>query len=134
MSALRHFAATYLGARRAAGELRTKLLAIERERKLWLDAAEKGQLVGQPKAQLDELERVKGTIARSSAAMTEQLRALESVLAAVAADVVATGGVAPEPTGPVAAGSLRSVSSTIGVGAIRPDASVRGSWSPPPGR
>jgi hypothetical protein len=126
--ALRRFASTYLGERRAAGELRTRLVAIEHERARWIEAAETGALAGRPDRQLAELDRVQGTLARSAAASNERLIALESVIAVIASEVVATGGIASDPAAPAPV----SPSSSTRSYAVRPDASVRGGWSAPP--
>jgi hypothetical protein len=124
-AALRSLATTYVGAQRAGDELRTRLLTIEQQRAKLLGARQHREYGSSSDRELAEVERVRRTLARSSAASTEHLRALEAVISAVAADAV--GVVVRPPT--AAAG--RGVPAGPAPSA-RPDAPVRGGWSPPP--
>ena len=106
--ALRHFAARYIGARRAGGELRTRLVALLHERKL-------------ATADHEEIDRVRGTIERSAQVADDRTRALEAVIAAVARHIDVT--------------QLQTVAQPPGAGSPvvyrPPDAVLRGGWSPP---
>jgi hypothetical protein len=125
--ALRALALTYIGARRAGGELRTRLLAIEQERAQLLGAIGEHEYGSASDRELAEIDRVRRMIARSSAASTERLRALEAVIAAVAGNVL-TRSVTQAPA---AAFPQPARSEPRPFAEVRPDAAVRGGWSPP---
>lgn len=125
--ALRSLALTYIGARRAGGELRTRLLALEQERAQLLTAIGDREYGTSSDRELAEIERVRRTIARSSAASSERLRALEAVIAAVAGNVVEANA-SPADVRPAREG--RGEGSHV-FAEVRPDAAVRGGWSPP---
>ncbi len=125
LTALRSLATTYVGAQRAGDELRTRLVAIEQQRAKLLGATHDREYGSASDRELAEVERVRRTLARSSAASGAHLRALEVVISAVAADAVGAFGapvasprVAAVPAGPAPSG--------------RPDVAIRGGWSPPP--
>lgn len=123
MTALRSLATTYVGAQRAGDELRTRLVAIEQQRADLLGRTQEREYGSASDRELAEVERVRRTLARSSAASTEHVRALEAVISAVAADAVrAFGPVAAAPPAPPPGAPTPSA---------RPDAAVRGGWSPP---
>jgi hypothetical protein len=124
LTALRSLATTYVGAQRAGDELRARLVAIEQQRAELLGAVGEREYGSASDRELADVERVRRTLARSSAASTEHLRALEAVISAVAADAV---GVvdrmpAPVPAAVIVPGRKPSA---------RPDVAVRGGWSPP---
>jgi hypothetical protein len=124
-AALRSLASTYVGAQRAGGELRTRLVAIEQDRAKALAANQQREYGSASDRELAEIERVRRTLARSAAASAEHLRALEAVIAAVAGDAVrALGGVTPPAASP-------PVKAPDPLPVPRPDASLRGSWSAP---
>jgi hypothetical protein len=126
---LRSLASNYIAAQRAGTELRTQLAAIERERTRVLDAAGRTEYGGPSDRELAEIERVRRTLARSSAASVEELRALEAVIAALASDALDVLSEQPAPAPATGAARVRAaeffpVSSR--------DAVHRGGWSPPP--
>jgi hypothetical protein len=122
--ALRSLGTTYIGARRAGGELRTRLLALDHERAHLLAAIGDREYGSASDRELAEIDRVRRTIARSSAASSERLRALEAVIAAIAGNVVRASArrtAAHAPTPPPRPAFVE----------VRPEAAVRGGWSPP---
>lgn len=125
--ALRSLAMTYIGARRAGGELRTRLLAIEHERAQILGAIGDREYGTASDRELAEIDRVRRTIARSSAATSERLRALEAVIAAVAGNVLAERSKRPGP--PTATPPVRERPAAFAE--VRPVPEARGGWSPP---
>lgn len=125
--ALRSLAMTYIGARRAGGELRTRLLAIEQERAQLLGAIGDREYGTVSDRELAEIDRVRRTIARSSAASAERVRALEAVIAAVAGNALAARSqppVAPSPGAP-------AQPQAAAFSEVRPAPEARGGWSPP---
>lgn len=125
--ALRSLAMTYIGARRAGGELRTRLLAIEQERAQLLGAIGDREYGTASDRELAEIDRVRRMIARSSAASSERVRALEAVIAAVAGNAVAARSQPSMP--PPAAAPAQQPPAEFSE--IRPAAEARGGWSPP---
>ena len=125
--ALRSLAMTYIGARRAGGELRTRLLAIEQERAQLLGAIGDREYGTASDRELAEIDRVRRTIARSSAASSERLRALEAVIAAVAGNVLADRSKPRAQPSAASPAQQRPAPSTE----VRPAAEARGGWTPP---
>jgi hypothetical protein len=125
LTALRSLATTYAGAQRAGDELRTRLGTIEQQRAKLLGATRNREYGTKSDRELADVERVRRTLARSSAASGEHLRALEAVISAVAADAVGAFDrpVTSRPPAAVVPGPAPSG---------RPDAPIRGGWSPPP--
>lgn len=121
---LRKFASHYVGERRAAGELRVRLVAIEQELLRCRAAAETEDPTGHAESELAEAERVAGTLARSTNATTDGLRAIEAVITAVA--VGAGTEIAPPP-----APEERPEERVGPQPVARPDAALRGGWSAP---
>jgi len=156
VAALRSLASTYVGARRAGDELRTRLAAIEEDRVRLLSSRQQVEYGSSSDRELAEVERVRRTLARSSAASAEHLRALEAVITAVAGDALRVLGrvspasspaspapasaAAPAPPAPTAAPTppraahapVERAGPPPTVPPTRPDALVRGGWSPPP--
>lgn len=126
MTALRSLASTYVGAQRAGDELRTRLAAIEQQRARLIGATQGREYGTASDRELADVERVRRTIARSSAASTEHLRALEAVITAVATHAVGAFG---RRASPAPRSNDLPAPATL---TARPDAAVRGGWSPPP--
>jgi hypothetical protein len=120
MKVLRRFAYHYVGERRTAGELRTRLVAIEQERARCLAAAAVEDPTGHAERDLAEAERVAGTLARSTNVTMARLRGLEAVIAAVAVAAATELAPPPEPDDP-----------DVPKPVARPDAALRGGWSAP---
>jgi hypothetical protein len=128
-AALRSLALSYVGAQRAGGELHTRLMAIERERAQLLSTMEQREYGSPSDREFAEVERVRRTLARSSAASADRLRAIEAVIAAVTREAILAGRtlVPPEARPP---DDARPTPDPLPV--VRPEAQVRGGWSPPP--
>ncbi len=125
LAVLRSLATTYVGAQRAGDELRTRLVAIERQRAKLLVQTQEREYGSTSDRELADVERVRRTLARSASASAEHVRALEAVISAVAIDGVAIFDRAP----------ALPAESESGAGLLaptRPEAGVRGGWSPPP--
>ena len=135
LRALTSLATTYVGAQRAGDELRTRLAAIEQERARLLGETQKREYGSSSDRELADVERVRRTLARSSAASTEHVRALEAVISAVAADAVAAYRSRPAARPAVLSAPVTRepiTSREPGLDApVRPDPGVRGGWSPP---
>ncbi len=89
LSTLRTLSAEYIGARRTAGELRSRLAAIVRERSVMADTIADN---GDPSAahqRLADLDRRRTVLDRSSRTAAERTNALEALIAAIA---LTTGG------------------------------------------
>jgi hypothetical protein len=136
LRALRSLATTYVGAQRAGDELRTRLVTIEQQRARLLGETQKREYGSSSDRELADVERVRRTLARSSAASTEHVRALEALISAVAADTVAAFRRAPVVRQRAATGGPADADrpASAGPGLVaptRPDPGVRGGWSPP---
>ena len=136
LRALTSLATTYVGAQRAGDELRARLVEIEQQRARLLGETQQREYGSSSDRELADVERVRRTLARSSAASTEHVRALEGVISAVAVDAVAAfrsrriGGQPAASTGLAAPGTTTSLADGP-VASTRPDPGVRGGWSPP---
>jgi hypothetical protein len=133
---LRHLATRYLADRRASGELRVRLAAIEHDRAEWMEAAERPEHEARARTELAQIERVRLSLARSTDSSAERLHAFESIIAAVLTGARASSD--PSLVGPPdfprpARGASERRSRPPPAAAGLPDASVRGHWSPPSG-
>ena len=117
IAVLRGLGQRYIGARRQAGQLHSKLVAIEHQRTEWLRTKENAEFNVRAQTELADIERVRTALKRSTTASAEAVRALESLIGAVA------GAIGELPGGP------REAQGTP----LPPpgaDVMVRGAWAP----